>query len=131
MFAAQQQRYWTRLGFGVAASLATLGLTTFIAPQTSANILGFTQLVEHASSDVPGVMGFIGARDLSISLAIFLLGCRGKAPEMGTIILSCVVFCVVDIIIAWENARYVEALGALPPVAFVGYVGLNLYKSTA
>lgn len=99
---------WNTLGLCVATTYATLGASTIFFPWLTAETLGFRSLLEHAKADVPGVMGFIGGRDLSIGLAIFVLGRAGRNREMGTLILSSMFLCAIDTYVFWANGKRFE-----------------------
>jgi hypothetical protein len=47
-------------------------------------------------------MGLLGARDVSLGLAIGWLSWTGRLSEAGVVVLSGIILCVVDV---WEIAR--------------------------
>lgn len=99
---------WKNLGLGVAAAYASLGTASFINPTFVSKQLGFRSLISNAQDDATGLLAFIGARDLSFSIAIIALSRAGKYQEMGTIISSTMLFCVVDLFILWRNGKRAE-----------------------
>lgn len=99
---------WNTLGLGVAAAYASLGTASFLYPSFVAQQLGFRSLIRGAQDDAAGLLAFIGARDLSYSLAIVALSRAGRHREMGTVILSTMLFCAVDLGVLWRNGQLLE-----------------------
>lgn len=106
---------WNTLGLGVATCYATLGLSAALVPHRTAALLGFRVSGGPAGNpdgyddNVPGMMAFIGARDLSIAAALFAFGGDGGGNrEMGTLILSTMILCTVDVCVAWRNGKRLE-----------------------
>jgi hypothetical protein len=100
---------WNILGLGVATAYASLGLAAMLLPHQVAGILGFRAATQgNGKPDVPGMMGFIGARDLSIAGALFVFARDGANQEMGTVILSSMILCVFDVFIVWRNGKRLE-----------------------
>ncbi|OAP60822.1 hypothetical protein AYL99_05824 [Fonsecaea erecta] len=117
---------WRVLGLSVAATY--IGLGTFAitcpvlagqgfglyprapAPGTNANpTKSSTTPPAHANADVADhaaavttSMALLGARDLSIGLALAKFGADGQLREMGTVILAGMVLCVVDVYQIWR-----------------------------
>lgn len=99
---------WNTLGLGVAATYATLGTASFLRPSLVAQQLGFRPIAAGAHDNTAGLLAFIGARDLSFSLAIVALSRAGRYREMGTVILSTMLFCAVDLGVMWRNGKPLE-----------------------
>lgn len=100
---------WNTLGLGVAASFAALGAGAMAFPHLTADVFGLRALAEGSGrADVPAVISLIGARDLSIATALFALGRAGREKEMGTVILSTMLLCAVDVYVVWRNGKYRE-----------------------
>lgn len=99
---------YNRLGLGLAASFTTIGLACIAAPTLMASKIGFGSLNENASDEVRPVLGFIGARDLSFGVSIFALSRAGRFAEMGTVLLSTVVFSVWDVSVLWAKGLRAE-----------------------
>ena len=103
---------WNKLGLGVAATFAYLGTLSFSHPSFVAKELGFHSLFGDAADsiqrDAAGLIAFIGARDLSFSIAIVALSRAGRYREMGTVISSTMFFCAVDLIILWRNGYWLK-----------------------
>lgn len=100
---------WNTLGLGIATAATSLGLAAMLLPHQTSGMLGFRALGgAGGKSDVSGMMGFIGARDLSIAAALFIFGRDGSNREMGTLMLSSLFFCFVDVYIVWNNGRRLE-----------------------
>ncbi|KIX94436.1 uncharacterized protein Z520_09822 [Fonsecaea multimorphosa CBS 102226] len=92
-------------------SSARLGSASSAAPPGSnANpTKSSTAPPEHANADVANhaaavttSMALLGARDLSIGIALAKFGADGKLRDMGTLILSGMVLCVVDVYHIWR-----------------------------
>lgn len=71
-------------------------------------------------------MVWIGARDLSIAAALFAFYYEDKPREMGTLILSGMILCVVDTITLWNFRRDRFAAFTGVGAAFWGWIGWNL-----
>lgn len=99
---------WNNLGLGVAAAYASLGTASFLSPTFVCQQLGFRSLTGSAQDDTASVLAFIGARDLSFSIAIIALSRARRYQEMGTVISSTMLFCVVDLFVLWRNGKRAE-----------------------
>lgn len=99
---------WNKLGLGVAAAYASLGTASFLNPTFVSQQLGFRSLIGNAQDDATGLLAFIGARDLSFSIAIIALSRAGRYREMGIVISSTMLFCVVDLFIMGRNGKWAE-----------------------
>ena len=117
---------WRLLGLSVAATYIGLGSMAMLAPPTAAKAFGVypttpapgsnanptrssTKPAEHANADVTNhahavetSMRLLGARDFSIGLAIGKFAYDGNLREAGTLILSGMVLCAVDVAEIWR-----------------------------
>ncbi len=114
-----QASTWHVLGLSVAASYAGLGLLSYVIPQTSGRLLFDVQASTPKQLDkrsdeprrengtesaaVALALPLLGARDLSISAALFALSWDGKPREMGTVILAGMILCVADVVTVWQR----------------------------
>ncbi|KIW85802.1 hypothetical protein Z517_01194 [Fonsecaea pedrosoi CBS 271.37] len=93
-----------------SSSSSLSGSPSTAPPGTNANpTKSRTSPAEHANADVANhaaavttSMALLGARDLSIGLALAKLGADAKLPEMGTVILAGMVLCAVDVYQIWR-----------------------------
>jgi hypothetical protein len=112
---------WRLLGLGVSAGYIGLGTFAMTAPVLAAQTFGLypanpapgsnanptrssTKPAAHANADVANharavetSMVLLGARDLAIGLAVGKLAYDARLRETGTLILSGMVLCVVDV----------------------------------
>ncbi|KIW31899.1 uncharacterized protein PV07_03487 [Cladophialophora immunda] len=97
-------------GFGLYPHSSAATSSSSAAPGTNANpTKGSTAPPAHANVDVANhaaavttSMALLGARDLSIGLALAKFGTDSKLHEMGTLILAGMVLCVVDVYHIWR-----------------------------
>jgi len=138
---------WRTLGLSVAATYIGLGTFALINPQNAAKTFGIyppapvpgsnaaptrgtTASPSHANADVEAhvntvssSMLLLGARDVSMGLAIGKLAYDGKLREAGLVIVSGVVLCVVDV---WEIWRLKgKGLGTMFAVGAGIWVGIG------
>lgn len=98
------QTTWNSLGYTVAATWAGLGLTAMISPHRTAGFFCFHDALSgDGRGDVPHMMSLVGARDLSLALAMFALARAGRNRELGTLILSTMIVCAGDMYIVWKR----------------------------
>jgi hypothetical protein len=136
MLTTLQPSTWHALGLGVAANWAILGLSAMTWPHRTAALFGCgpengstsaalagTNMPADANKsadgtdddgggaaavDVPGLVTLVGCRDLTFSAALFALGYNGRTREMGTVILSTMVVCAVDVFVVWRRRKLSE-----------------------
>lgn len=96
---------WNTVGLGVAATYAALGTASFLYPAFVAGQLGFRSITTAAQDDAAGLLAFVGGRDISVCVAIMALSRAGRHREMGTVILSTMLFCAVDLVVMWRNGQ--------------------------
>ena len=121
---------WRILGLSVAAGYAGLGSYAAFLPLTSSTQVGLRSGTSTADSDknISTAMLWIGARDFSIAAALFAFYYQDKPAEMGTVILSGMILCVVDCV------TYTRMRGAAPGsvmcagAAIWGVIGWNLLQ---
>lgn len=114
------------LGFSVAAGYAFLGSSVLFFPVQNATLLGLAPPETPVTRHTCNAMYWIGARDLSISAALFAFYAQGKPREMGTVILAGMILCVVDVVSVWREKR--DWLGPLlaTGASIWGWVGWKL-----
>jgi hypothetical protein len=99
---------WRALGLGVATTYLSLGTYALTLPFSAANVFGLYPSSPAGGPKAEGIsttrvsaidtaMRLLGARDLSIGLAIGVLSYEGRLREAGVVVLSGVVLCVVDV----------------------------------
>jgi len=113
---------WRVLGLWVATSYIGLGTMAITAPVFAAKCFGIypdlppsshsPSNAKHQQTDrdkenhadaVSTSMKLLGARDLSIGLALVALDYQGHQRPVGTLILSSFVLCVVDVYEVWKR----------------------------
>ncbi|KAK5455172.1 hypothetical protein LTS15_005892 [Exophiala xenobiotica] len=107
---------WHALGLSVAASFIGLGTYAIATPVQAAKVFGVypegtqsrsdnkayqTDKDKHAKAATVS-MKLLGARDLSLGLAIASFGYQHNQRAMGTVILSALILCVVDVYEIWK-----------------------------
>ncbi|KAJ9497908.1 hypothetical protein H2202_006511 [Exophiala xenobiotica] len=107
---------WHALGLSVAASFIGLGTYAIATPVQAAKVFGvypdstqspsdekvhLTDKNKHAKAAIVS-MKLLGARDLSIGVAIAVFGYQHNQRAMGTVILSALILCVVDVYEIWK-----------------------------
>jgi len=107
---------WRVLGLSVAATYIGLGTNAIAAPVQTAKVFGvypegtpsasddkvyLTDKDKHAKAATMS-MKLLGVRDVSIGLAIAVFGYQDNQRAMGTVILSGLVLCVVDVYEIWK-----------------------------
>ena len=107
---------WRVLGLSVAATYIGLGTFAISAPVTAAQRFGLypqnnsgvsseklltTDKEEHGKA-IATSMTLLGARDLSIGIALACLDYQEHPRAMGTLILSGMVLCVADVYQIWR-----------------------------
>jgi len=109
---------WRILGLSVATSYIGLGTMGMVAPVLAAKCFGIypdlsssstakthqtDQDKDNHANAVATSMKLLGARDLSIGLALVALDYQGDQRAVGTLILGGFVLCVVDIYEVWKR----------------------------
>ena len=106
--AAIQPSTWNHLGHAVATSWAGLGLLSILSPYRTAGLFCFhDSLSGDGRGDIPHAMSLVGARDLTLALAMFSLARAGRNRELGTLILSTLVICGADMYVVWKRRNKV------------------------
>lgn len=108
------QPTWNKLGLGVAAGFAALGVNWFANPPVAT-----TTAREPSRSDL---IALIGIRDLCFAAALFALGFRGSRLRSGdnaagTVILAVMPMCALDAVLLWKWNRKTEYV---EPTAMLG-----------
>lgn len=129
---------WRVLGLSVAATYISLGTFAITAPVLAAKCFGIypdatsppstekvvtTDKDSHAKA-VTTSMLLLGARDLSIGLALAIFGYQGNLMATGTLILCGMPLCVVDVAEIWRlrGPRWGSAFAAGASIwLLVGY----------
>jgi hypothetical protein len=100
---------WQALGLSVAASYASLGMFAIVLPHRAAyEFFGLSEPVTPATpkrndgSTITLLMRLLGARDISIALALSALGYTGRWRELGTVILAGSILCAADCVAIWR-----------------------------
>jgi hypothetical protein len=107
---------WRALGLSVAANFIGLGTYAIAVPVQAAKVFGvypestqsrsddkvhLTDKNKHAKAATVS-MKLLGARDISIGLAIAVFGYQHNQRAMGTVILSALILCVADVYEIWK-----------------------------
>ena len=102
---------WNTLGLGVAGSWVVLSSLATFAPHRTARLFGITALSDGDKADHESALGFsgvVGSRDLTIGLAMYWLARKGRNDELGTLILSTMCVCAVDLALVLRRKSYGE-----------------------
>jgi hypothetical protein len=102
---------WNTLGLGIASSWIVLGSLAAVTPHRAAELFGITTLSNPHTADHESTLGFsgvLGSRDLTIGLAMYFLAKKGRNDELGTLILSTLCVCAVDIALVWRRKAFRE-----------------------
>ena len=119
---------WRALGLSVAIGYAGLGSYAAFVPIQCATTYTLRSPVCSVRNDhfVKRTMAWIGARDISIAVALFAFYYQDKPREMGTLILSGVVLTTVDGITIWNARRDLLAASVLAGGAVWAWIGYDL-----
>ncbi|MCJ1442789.1 MAG: hypothetical protein MMC23_003286 [Stictis urceolatum] len=123
---------WRTLGLSVAASYTIFGSYLLSSPTHAGHLLGIRSpsgAVHHSNPSAPvadpvvPAMRLLGARDLSLAVALFMFDYHQKPVSMGMLISSSVVLCLADF---WWVARAKgRRLAAVFGAAGVGFAGVG------
>lgn len=115
---------WRVLGLSATAACLGLGSFAITSPALAAKVFGIYPEETAASSSSTDVVGekkgwskaeqthaeavstsmrLLGARDLTIGIALLWLDYQRNPPAMGALILSGFALCIVDVYIIWER----------------------------
>ena len=117
-----QPSTWNALGLGVAATFIGLGTAAMSMPHYTAHLFGCAPPSTEAASssistspgqrgadvDVAGLVRIMAARDLTIGVAMASLAGHGENRATGTLILSSMLLCGMDIFTVWQRRRWLE-----------------------
>ncbi|KAK5997090.1 hypothetical protein PT974_02442 [Cladobotryum mycophilum] len=118
---------WNTLGLGTAAGFAVLGTYAIIAPNRTGELFGLQSWSSKpGKTSMTGVAALVGSRDLTIAAALFGLYHAGQTDAMGTVILSSMAICVVDIYLVWIRKRWTEVVAFTVGTAIWATIGLGL-----
>ncbi|CAM1509808.1 Fc.00g001430.m01.CDS01 [Cosmosporella sp. VM-42] len=121
------QSTWNTLGLGVAATWIALGVLGVSQPARAAELFGVPLATKESghTSNI-GIALILGSRDLTIGTALFALGRTGRYEEMGTVILTSMIICVIDVYLVWKTKRHLEMASFAIGSAVWAAIGLGL-----
>ncbi len=121
---------WRALGLSVIVGYAGLGSMIILSPIKTATMSGLRSPNSNSENDkyVTTTCAWIGARDLSIAVALATFYYQDKPQEMGTLILSGMILCVTDgyFILRHRQDALAAVMGA--GIASWGWIGWNLLQ---
>lgn len=125
------QSTWRLVGLGHTATVFALGTWCLVAPVSAAKPLGVDATIQDAHEVNQKGMTFLGVRDVAVASTLFWFGFNGKPKEMGVLMSSWVLVCVVDTWVAakgpngWDKGIGTLCVGA----AFTAFVAAGLVQS--
>ena len=124
------QSTWRALGLSVAVAYSGLGCLGIFAPKMCAEGLGLrSHNNPEAERLVANSLILLSARDLSIATALYSFYRTQNSRAMGTVILSTMVLCVIDVAMVWRLKRDSTAALLAVPAAVTGWIGIKLLES--
>ena len=99
--------YQNYLGLSVGATFAFLGSIGFIAPARLHDLFD-DDPSSAATNKVSGLAYVVASRDLTLAAIIINFGLNGQRKEMGTVILSTMMLCAIDVWIVLRKKKYLE-----------------------
>ncbi|KAM0718785.1 hypothetical protein Q7P37_005856 [Cladosporium fusiforme] len=94
------------LTLSIPTTFLTLGLFALTSPTTCATALGLRPHSQPLNNNsLQTAMRLLGARDLSIAVALFAFWRRGQQEEMGVLVLSAMLLCAADVGEVWRARR--------------------------
>ncbi|KAH6644860.1 hypothetical protein C7974DRAFT_371909 [Boeremia exigua] len=121
---------WRHVGLGLTTAVFALGTLALISPTTAAGALGVEPTTPEGHDINRKSMVFLGIRDVAAASTLLWFYAEGKTREMGVLLSSWVLVCVVDTWVAAEGRRGWEGVGGLVVAAAVmAFVGLGLFQA--
>jgi len=123
---------WHNLGLGLAGLNLSLGIFALSSPAGASKTMGIQPSTPEGNKINAKSMMFLGIRDAAAAGTMLWFGLNGKGPEMGALITSWTLVCVVDVWIAskgfsgWTDSGMIPLyIGSLVTV----FTGLGLLQS--
>ena len=118
------------LGLSVAAGYTSLGSYAAFAPVSSAKVFGLRAPESTPATEerMSAALAWIGARDISIAVALLALDYQRNPKAMGTLILSSMILCLTDSYFIVKARRDWVGWSVLLGAGYWGWVGWRLYQ---
>ncbi|KAH7094833.1 hypothetical protein FB567DRAFT_511192 [Paraphoma chrysanthemicola] len=125
------QSTWRNVGLGLTTVFFGLGVFGLVNPTAGGKSLGVIPTTPEGHSINAKGMAFLGIRDVAVASTLFWFYSTGKNKEMGALISSWVLVCVVDTWIAANGPNGVDGgIGALVFGSLVtAFAGVGLFQS--
>jgi hypothetical protein len=94
---------WRQVGLGFTTTIFALGTLALVSPKTAGQTLGVVPITPEALEINERSMTFLGVRDVAVASTLFWFYSEGKSREMGVLLSSWVLVCVVDTWVAMKG----------------------------
>ena len=125
------QSTWRHVGLGLTTVVFALGALAIVSPTTAAKSLGVVPTTPEGHEINEKSMTFLGIRDVAAASTLFWFYSEGKSKEMGALLSSWVLVCVVDTWVATKTSNGLDqgiitlCIGAVA----TAFIGLGLFQS--